>query len=644
MSDFRRGDHASADAFFQHLVETSTDGLWLIDFDGRTVYANARVAEMHGISVSELGGLSVFDVLDDRGKESFRGHLERLRAGMVEQDDEESLLVRRDGTGRWVLVSSQAVMHPTSGEPCVLLRLSDFSRRRQERDELTRAKAAFAEARDSAVAESQQKSEFLATVSHEIRTPLNGVLGLNELLLATDLDDEQRRLATGVGQSGRLLLELVSDVLDFSKVDAGRLDLEEVEFDVRVVVDQVVDPVREAAHGKGLGFSVSYDDLDHRVVRGDPTRLAQVCGNLLSNALKFTDEGRVDVVVSSEAVGEATRLRVSVVDTGIGIDGDAADVFAPFQQADSSTSRVFGGTGLGLAISRDLAEAMGGEVQFDSVVGRGTTFWFTCLVAPVDAGHAAPSTDAVRATTQVPRRVLVVEDNEVNQMVARGFLHSLGHSVETASDGLAAVALLGRDSFDLVLMDVQMPRLDGYATTRRIRSAEPAGSRIPIVAMTANAVAGERERCLSAGMDDFLTKPVDREDLARVLASWVGDKPPAVAPATRPPVLDRARLALLADEDLGGADYLGRVLGRFETGGPAMVTAIEDARTVEDLQFAAHKLAGTAANIGFGRMADVARDLEEQARGGAVRAPDALLEDLRAALGESLDALAALRS
>lgn len=651
MSDFRSPGTPPSTAFFQHLVETTPDGVWLIDFDGRTIFANARVAEMHGIDEAELPRLSVYDVLDASGKESFAGHLTALRGGMVEHEDAESMFVRRDGSTQWMLVRAQLMTHPRTGEPCVLLRLSDFSRRRQERDDLARAQVDLEAARDAAMAASRQKSEFLATVSHEIRTPLNGVLGLNELLLDTQLDDEQRRLAAGAQQQGQVLLALINDLLDFSKIEAGRLVLEEVVFDVRTVLDQVVEPLRDAAHVKGIALSVAYDDTTPGHVRGDPTTVARVCVNLLSNALKFTESGSVAMQVSSEPVADLVRLRVSVTDTGIGIDCDAADIFAPFQQADSSTARVFGGTGLGLAISRELVESMGGEIEFESVVGRGSTFRFSALLAQVGEQPAPSAERVVARPTLRPHRVLVVEDNEVNQLVATGMLTSLGHVAEVAGDGLLAVEALAVEDYDLVLMDVQMPRLDGFGATARIRAAERPGKRTPIVAMTANAVTGERERCLAVGMDDFLTKPVNRDDLARALARWLGGGDvadssvgsPAPAAVVSPQVLDHSRLDELGELGEGDAAYVDRVLERFTTTGPALVAAVQSAGTSGELAFAAHKLAGTAGNLGLEQLAALARRLEVLAESE----PDAartMIADLRPALDAAIAALTGHRA
>ena len=259
------------------------------------------------------------------------------------------------------------------------------------------AELSLAEARDAAMMASQQKSDFLATVSHEIRTPLNGVLGLDDLLLRTRLDPEQRRLADGIRTSGQLLLSLINDILDFSKIEAGRVVLEQIDFDLRAVLDQVAGPIGGVAAAKGLDFSLTYDASAPAVLRGDPTKVSQVFANLVTNAVKFTERGSVHASVRAHRLGDLWRLTVRVDDTGIGIDTSTTDVFAPFRQADSSTTRMFGGTGLGLAISRELAQAMGGDVGYTSTAGRGSSFWFTGIFRPASGADPVTLAGAVGA-------------------------------------------------------------------------------------------------------------------------------------------------------------------------------------------------------------------------------------------------------
>ncbi|VXC00819.1 hybrid sensor histidine kinase/response regulator [Nocardioides sp. AX2bis] len=382
-------------------------------------------------------------------------------------------------------------------------------------------------ARDAAQQASRTKSAFLATMSHEIRTPMNGVTGLTELLLATDLDDRQREYARGVETAGRALLGLIDDVLDFSKIEAGRVELESVPFSLAGVVDDVaqaaaLDP---RAHGLDLLAYVAPDVPP--LLRGDPGRIRQVLLNLVSNAVKFTHEGEVVVSVHL-AGGTAPRplVRVEVRDTGVGLDPATQDrLFEPFLQADSSTTRRYGGTGLGLAICRGLVEQMGGRTGVESTLGEGSTFWFTVPLGREPDPVVASPTPVVPPEPVGPRcaaAVLVVEDSEVNQLVAEGMLRRLGCTVEIAENGLLALEALGARRFDLVLMDCQMPELDGYDATAELRRREEGGARTPVVAMTASVTSEERERCRLVGMDDFVAKPVTLATLSAALERWTG--------------------------------------------------------------------------------------------------------------------------
>ncbi len=379
----------------------------------------------------------------------------------------------------------------------------------------------LARTRDAAEAANRAKSDFLATMSHEIRTPLNGVIGTLRLLTETGLTGDQQRFATTADASAHTLLSLINDILDFSKVEAGKLELDPVPFDLSDLAATAVEIVATAANAKGLGLTCTVDPAVPRRRIGAADRIRQVLVNLLGNAVKFTATGAVSVRVTP-ADGDAVRF--AVTDTGIGIPPDRLDrLFQSFSQVDASTTRKFGGTGLGLAICKQLAALMGGTVGVRSTVGVGSTFWFTARL-PVDAapGPTAGAAPVPRAAPPGGRRILVAEDNDVNQMVIGEMLRRLGHSVALVADGRAAVAAARAGGHDLILMDCQMPEMDGFAAAAAVRAAE-AGSdrRLPILALTANAVVGDRERCLSAGMDDYLTKPIDSAALAAKLSLWL---------------------------------------------------------------------------------------------------------------------------
>ena len=384
----------------------------------------------------------------------------------------------------------------------------DCFERKQNEIELVRAKKA-AEAASSA------KGQFLANMSHEIRTPLNGVLGMLELLASTNPTREQKELLEMAQGAAQSLLGVVNDVLDFSKIEAGKLELDCLEFDPAELARRAMDviKVQAAKNGLAVGCEVSPDVPGS--VLGDPVRLQQVLLNLLGNAVKFTAAGRVQLNVRVEGVREGkVELGFSVIDSGIGISPEKQEaIFEAFTQADASTTRKFGGTGLGLAICSRIVQCMGGKIAVKSQLGQGSTFSFTISARIVDKGVAKTAPPImVHNGPERSLRILMAEDNAVNQKLAVRLLERLGHQVQVAGNGIEALQRYNNDSFDLVFMDVQMPEMDGFTATAEIRAAERStGQRIPIIAMTAHAMKGDRERCLQAGMDDYISKPISGE-------------------------------------------------------------------------------------------------------------------------------------
>jgi two-component system sensor histidine kinase/response regulator len=771
----------------QAILDNASAVIYVMDAEGRFLLGNEAFGRLFGVRADELQGKTAAEVLpEDVAGLAAATDREVLTTGMSLQIESE---IQAGGTTGTFLTVKFPLLNAAGEVYGVCAMANNITERKRSELDLARA-------RDQALAATRMKSEFLANMSHEIRTPMHGLIGMTELLLETELDGEQREYAELARSSGENLVALVNDVLDLSKIEAGKLEIDTADFRLGELVEDVCGLMSSRAHERGLQLSALVDADILGVVRGDEVRMRQVLTNLVSNALKFTHEGEVSVRVRQVAgVADRVAMRFEVADTGIGIQAEELDrLFDSFEQADTSTTRRYGGTGLGLTIARQLTELMGGAIGATSTPGHGSVFhvtvpfersstdpaeleafqaradlrgvrvlmaddnatsrrifvhhaqsWgiqaavaqdglealalmreaaeagepFESLVAdmnmpglngielarkvradpalrsaqllmlssgvddrlaarragfdnylskPVRRGalydalvqsRRALGQDAVPAGPSQPARlaanaplVLVAEDNEVNQMLAMRMLEKRGYRVDVAATGREAVSAVADGNYALVLMDCQMPELDGYAATREIRSTERE-RRMPIVAMTAHSMSGDRERCLAAGMDDYLSKPLDSMAFDTALARWAPTAAPVPGAKRGGPhklrsnegkeAVDRAGLERLRTE-LGASDVLPQLIEIFTSHTPERLddlrVAVSSGDAVETRK-GAHALKGSAHTLAAGRMAALCRDLELQAADGSLEGAAETTELIATAFAEACDQLQA---
>lgn len=513
---------------FRAAMDHAAIGMAMLSPEGRWLKANNALCQIFGYTEEELLQTDFRAQTHPDDIDLSNEGVRRLFAKEIETFQLEKRYIHRDGNIIWAQLNT-ALVWSEKGEPLYYIsQIQDITRRKQMESQLQNA---LAQAQES----NRLKSEFLANMSHEIRTPMNGILGMTEIVLDTELNEEQRHCLQMAYTSGQNLMTIINDILDFSKIEAGKMDLEMLPFHLRTSLEETLFPFVQQAVSKGLILESIIQKEVPDILVGDSTRLRQVLNNLLGNAIKFTQEGRVSVEVDSRSKpGQRVELHFRVSDTGIGLTTEQQQrIFAPFCQADGSTSRRYGGTGLGLSICAKLVSLMGGTIWLESEAGQGSSFHFTVTMSSQHLPHLKNSVpelnlaspDEKKGRAPVPangKKLLLVEDNEINLAVAREMLEPAGYAIRHAGNGLEALSLFQSEPFDLVLMDLNLPEMDGYTTTGLIREYEHTrGKSVPIIAITAKAIPGEKERCLGAGLNDYLRKPFRKEELLTLINRYL---------------------------------------------------------------------------------------------------------------------------
>jgi len=630
---------------YRELVDNALGLICAHDLEGTLSMVNQGAVTLLGYGRDEMVGHGLWEFIPEEYRAAFDGYLRQVRTGAPFSG--LLTLSRRDG--RRVAMAFQNFMFESSDGSYVIGHGIDITDRVKAEAMNRRFAVELDAARQEALQASRHKSEFVANMSHEIRTPINGVLGLTALLLDTKLTDDQRQYAFGVQQSAESLLTIINDILDLSKIEAGKLTIEPVPFELRPTLARALEPVVVKADRKRLTVEVRCDDAVPAWVIGDPVRLRQVIVNLADNAVKFTNRGSVRVDVSPAQVNGHAGVRFAVRDSGIGIAPDKLSaIFEKFTQADNSTTRRFGGSGLGLTISRQLVTLMRGTITVDSEVGVGSTFVLSLpleTAASPSAAQPSPAAPTMPVHARPTFHVLLVEDNAINQTVARRYLEKAGCSVDVVDNGEAAVAAVAdaeASPYDAVFMDCQMPGMDGYEATRRIRRMGARGS-LPIIALTAHAMRGDRERCLDAGMTDYIAKPIHpeavRAALDRVQSAAAPSPEPEPGARASGDDFDADEIWRVFDGDREGIVELVRLV---TTDVPRYVKTLVGHAGDGDWNAVArmgHTIRGAVGNVTATRLADLAGEIERAARaadGARVRALCPALEEMTAALVDAL--------
>jgi signal transduction histidine kinase/DNA-binding response OmpR family regulator len=636
-------DVAEKSSLLETTLEHMDEGIMLVTADRTVAVCNKRAIELLELPPELVARRPSFaDILayqwrTDEFSRSSVDILDFLRAGGIMDSPHVYERQRPGGT----ILEIRSAPLPDGG---IVRVYADVTERKAAECRAEAARDQAETARTQAELANRAKTEFLANMSHEIRTPMNGIIGMSEILLRGNLDRQQLECAEGVRDSARSLLEVINDILDISKLEAGRLELEFRDFDLAGTIKASAGLLDLHAREKRLDLKIEVVPALCRLVHGDPVRLRQVILNLVGNALKFTEKGRIHVRVSMPEGGDSHRVLFEVTDTGIGMtEASKSRLFQKFTQADSSISRRFGGTGLGLAISRELVELMGGTIGVDSTPGQGSRFYFDLMLPPA-AGRPTLSDPKLSAPVASRKlRLLVVDDNKINQRLATVLLESGGHQVDVATNGREAVEAAMREMYDAILMDVQMPVMDGVQATRRIRALPAPRCDVPIVAVTADALAGADERYKAAGMDAYVSKPLDPAKLLEQLAAVTGHggsirRIAAGVAAMNDDTIRNLRGIMPGDQF---AEFLNECVADIAARADRLRVSLATADAAVAAK-EAHDMVSVAGNCGAGVVSAIAREIERACRSNDLSAAQTFIPPFEAALAEALGSLNAL--
>lgn len=652
---------------YRNILESIEEGYFEVDLAGNLTFFNDSLCQILGYPQQEMMGMS-------SRKYTSRGmalKIYRAFNGIYKTGRPQHIfdcgIIRKGGEKR-ILEVSASLIRDAGDRPIGFRGVTRDVTERKEAEKMRQAKLAAETA-------NRAKSKFLANMSHEIRTPLNGIIGLSELAAGTALTEEQKDILNSIENEASSLLFIINDILDFSKIEAGMLQLEEIPFDLNLLMDEIIKPFRLQAEKKGLKVRASLGPDTPTYLIGDPLKLKQIFGNLVGNAIKFTQKGEICITNQIERIEKKhVKLRFSVTDTGVGISRHKLrTIFESFTQEDSSTTRKFGGTGLGTTISKELTELMGGQIGVESEKGKGSTFWFTAVFGrQTDPAIVKPLKTSIAQTEterkQEPIRILLAEDYPTGQKVAIAFLKRAGYEVDLAENGLAALDLYTTHRYDLILMDIEMPLMDGYEVTRQIRRIETNQNestnkihdtrRVPIIAMTAHAVKGYMEKCLEVGMDDYLTKPIRRSSLLALVDKWTRESAPfretsdLETSVTETQSFEAVREEMREDSLSHKASRLieqpmdfDRAVAEFEEDKALLLDVLKgflenmrkqlldmknavEYRDVEKIRNEAHKIKGGASNLTADALAAIALELEKCAKFEDLRGCKVHLETL----------------